>query len=213
VVRVTIQTLAAALGGTQSLHTNSYDEALCLPTEESVTVALRTQQIVGYESGVADTIDPLAGSYYVEKMTDDIEKAALSIMEEVKKQGGAVLAIQDGYVQRCIHESAYSFQKEVEAGARTIVGMNKFQVEGKDKFEVLHIDSQVEKDQVARLSAFKKSRDQQKINAHLEAIKEKAKTSENLMPLFIDAVKDGATVGEICNDMRALWGEYIDRTQ
>lgn len=213
VVRVTIQTLAAALGGTQSLHTNSYDEALCLPTEESVTVALRTQQLVGYESGVADTIDPLAGSYYVEKMTDELEKAALSIMDDVKKQGGAVRSIQDGYVQRCIHESAYSYQKEVESGSRTIVGVNKFHVEEKEKFEVLHIDPQIEKDQVARLAQFKNSRDQAKIKMHLDGIKEKAKTNENLMPSFIEAVKEGATVGEICNAMRELWGEYIDRTQ
>jgi methylmalonyl-CoA mutase N-terminal domain/subunit len=213
VVRVTIQALAAALGGTQSLHTNSYDEALCLPTEEAVTVALRTQQVIGYESGAADTIDPLAGSYYVEKMTDEIEAAAVKIMDEVKRAGGAVKAIEDGFVQRCIHESAYRYQKEIEKGQKTIVGVNKFHVEEKEKFHILSIDPQVEKDQVSRLKAFREKRDNARVQAHLDGIKEKSRGDANMVPLFIEAVKDGATVGEISNALRSLWGEYSDRVQ
>ena len=213
VVRVAMQTLAAVMGGTQSLHTNSYDEALCLPTEESVTVALRTQQIVAYESGCADTIDPLAGSYYIESMTDAIEAEALNIMTDVGEHGGSVRAIEDGYVQKCIHESAYTFQKEVEKADRVVVGVNKFQVDTDEKFEVLSIDPEIEKNQVARLKAFKESRDQAKVKAHLDNIEKVAKTDGNLMPHFIDAVADGVTVGEICNRMRDMWGEYVDRAQ
>jgi methylmalonyl-CoA mutase N-terminal domain/subunit len=211
VVRVTIQALAAVLGGTQSLHTNSYDEALCLPTEEAVTVALRTQQIIGYESGAADSIDPLGGSYFVEKMTAQLEQAALDIMAEVRNKGGSVKAIQDGYVQRQIHESAYKYQKEVEKGERTVVGVNKFQVEEKEKFEILSIDPEIERIQVEKLRAFKESRDQTKVKYHLNLIKEKAGSDVNLMPFYIDAVKNGVTVGEISNVLREMWGEYIDR--
>jgi methylmalonyl-CoA mutase, N-terminal domain len=213
VIRVTIQALAAVLGGTQSLHTNSYDEALCLPTEEAVTVALRTQQVIGYESGAADTIDPLAGSYYVEKMTDELEKAALSLMGEVEKHGGAVNAIQEGWVQRQIHESAYRYQKEVEKGEKVVVGVNKFQTEEKTKVDILSVDPAIEEAQVQKLKSFKERRDQQKVKAHLDLIKEKAQTDMNLLTLYIDAVKDGVTIGEISNKMRELWGEYVDKNQ
>ncbi len=213
VVRVAMQTLAAVMGGTQSLHTNSYDEALCLPTEESVTVALRTQQIVAHESGCADTIDPLAGSYYVESMTDAIETEALRIMKDVTDHGGAVRAIEDGYIQRCIHESAYSYQKEVEKGDRIVVGVNKFQVDQGEKFEVISMDPEIERNQVDRLRAFRDSRDAGAVRTQLDNIEEKAKTGENLMPHFIDAVSCGVTVGEICNRLRDIWGEYVDRAQ
>lgn len=213
VVRVAMQALAACLGGTQSLHTNSYDEALCLPTEESVTVALRTQQIVAYESGCADVIDPLAGSYFVEHLTDRLEEEALKIMEDVRNKGGAVKAIENGYVQRCIHESAYAFQKAAEKGERVIVGVNKFHVEEDENVEILSIDPETEQNQVNRLKAFKAKRDQARVKYHLDLLKEKAQTDENLMPYYIDAVKDGLTVGEISNAFRDLWGEYIDTAQ
>ncbi|MCD4783834.1 MAG: methylmalonyl-CoA mutase family protein [Candidatus Eremiobacteraeota bacterium] len=211
VVRVTMQALAAVLGGTQSLHTNSYDEALCLPTEEAVTVALRTQQIIGYESGVTETIDPLAGSYFVEKMTDDLEKAAMEIMEEVEKRGGAVKSIEEGYIQREIHNSAYKLQTAAEKDERIIVGVNKFTTDEKEKVALLSIDPDMERKQVEKLRAFKEKRDNGKISQILDKIKEKSRTNENIMPLFIDAVRDGATVGEISNALRDEWGEYVDR--
>jgi len=211
VIRVTLQALAAVLGGTQSLHTNSYDEALCLPTEEAVTLALRTQQIIGYESGVTETIDPLAGSYYIEKMTNDLEAAALKIMEEVEKKGAAVRAIETGYIQREIHNSAYKLQQSLEKSKQVIVGVNKFHTDEERKFEVLTIDPEMERKQVENLRAFKEKRDQEKVDQMLELIKVKAGENKNLMPLFINAVRDGVTVGEISNALRNIWGEYIDR--
>lgn len=210
IVRVTLQALAAVLGGTQSLHTNSYDEALCLPTEEAVTVALRTQQIIGYESGVTETIDPLAGSYFVEKMTDELEKAVMEIMKEVEKRGGAVKSIEEGYIQREIHNSAYKLQMTAEKDERIIVGVNKFTTDEKERVALLSIDPEMERQQVEKLRAFREKRDNEKISQILDKIKEKSRTDENLMTLFIDAVRDGATVGEISNALRDEWGEYVD---
>ncbi|MCE1245199.1 MAG: methylmalonyl-CoA mutase family protein [Firmicutes bacterium] len=211
IVRVTVQALAAVMGGTQSLHTNSYDEALCLPTEDAVTVALRTQQIVGYESGVADTIDPLAGSYFVESMTNDLEKAALAIMDEVEKKGGSVKAIEEGHIQREIHKSAYKYQQDMESGDKVVVGVNKFATGEKERFEVLKIDPSLELKQVEKLKAFKEKRDPQTVALHLEKIREVAKTDNNMLPVFVEAVKAGLTVGEISNALRDVWGEYVDR--
>lgn len=213
IARVTIQALSAVLGGTQSLHTNSYDEALCLPTEESVTVALRTQQIIAHESGVADTIDPLAGSYFIENLTDQLESRALQIMEDVENRGGAVKAIEDGYIQQKIHESAYQYQKEVEKGDRVIVGVNRFESGESGHINILSIDPETEREQVRRLKAFKDSRDSEKVKNHLDNIVEKAKTDSNLVPLFIEAVRDGVTVGEISNALRDLWGEYTQENR
>jgi len=212
IVRVTLQALAAVLGGTQSLHTNSYDEALCLPTEEAVTVALRTQQIIGYESGVTETIDPLGGSYFVEKMTDELEKRALGIMEQVEKRGGSVKSIEEGYIQREIHNSAYKLQTAAEKDERIIVGVNKFTTKEKERVHLLSIDPEMERIQVEKLRAFREKRDSEKVSQVLNKIKEKSRTAENLMPIFIDAVRDGATVGEISNILRGEWGEYVDRT-
>ncbi len=213
VVRVTLQALAAVLGGTQSLHTNSYDEALCLPTEEAVTVALRTQQIIAYESGVADTIDPLAGSYLVEYLTDKLEKMAYQIMEDVEKYGGAVKAIEDGYIQQQIHESAYKYQREVENKERIVVGVNEFIAEEEKPKQILTIDPKVEKEQVERLKAFKEKRNNELVEEHIKRIKDKALGEDNLIPLFIDAVEDGVTIGEISNALRDVWGEHVEINQ
>lgn len=213
IIRVTLQAMAAVLGGTQSLHTNSYDEALCLPTEEAVTVALRTQQIIGYESGATDTIDPLAGSYYIESMTASLEKAALEIMKEVEKRGGSVRAIEEGFIQREIHNSAYKLQQSLESNERVVVGVNKFMVKENEKVEILSIDPQVERNQVQKLKAFKEGRDQEKVKTMLQKVKESAQKDENLLPIFVEAVKCGLTVGEISNALREVWGEYIDKSQ
>ena len=208
IVRVTIQALAAVLGGTQSLHTNSKDEALGLPTEDSVRTALRTQQIIAEESGVVDTIDPLAGSYYIEAMTDRIERQAVGLMEEVEREGGVVAAIEKGFIQRCIEKSAYEYQREIETGERVIVGVNRFQVEEKLRPPVLKIDPAVEDNQVESLKNIRKNRDQEKVDNALAALKEAAGGDANLMPPILEAVREYATLGEICNILRDVFGEY-----
>ncbi len=213
VIRVTLQALAAVLGGTQSLHTNSYDEALCLPTEEAVTLALRTQQIIAYESGVTETMDPLAGSYFMEKMTDELEAAAVSIMKDVDSRGGAVRAIEEGYVQKEIQNSAYKLQQAYEKVDQVVVGVNKFTTEENRKFNVLTIDPATERKQKEKLRAYKEKRNPETVSEMLASVKEKSKTDENMIPLFIDAVKAGVTVGEISNALRDEWGEYFDRNQ
>jgi methylmalonyl-CoA mutase, N-terminal domain len=208
IVRVTIQALAAVLGGTQSLHTNSKDEALGLPTEDSVRTALRTQQVIAYESGVADTIDPLAGSYYIEDLTDKIERQASLLMEEVEKEGGVIAAIEKGFIQRCIEKSAYEYQKEIESKERVICGLNRFQVDEKIKPPVLKIDPEVEDNQVNNLRELKAKRDNKKINEILTALKVAAAGSTNLMVPVLAAVREYATLGEICNVLRGVFGEY-----
>ncbi len=209
IVRVTIQALAAVLGGTQSLHTNSRDEALALPTEESVRIALRTQQILAYESGVADTIDPLAGSYYIESLTDRIEKEVMEYLEKIDELGGAVSAIEKGYIQKEIQNSAYKYQMEIEAGDRIIVGVNRFQIEEETHKDILKVDPEVERVQRENLVQLKKERNNDEVNNKLEALKEAAKDSSvNLMPYILDAVKTYATLGEICNVLREVFGEY-----
>lgn len=208
IVRVAIQTLAAVLGGTQSLHTNSKDEALALPTEESVRIALRTQQIVAYESGVCDTVDPLAGSYYVESLTNNIEKIAQNYIDKIDAMGGAVKAIEQGFIQKEIADSSYAYQKAVESGKSVVVGMNKFQIKEKPLEGLLRVDPSVGEGQIKRLQAMKASRDNLAVQAKLDALRETAKTDANLMPYILDAVRAYSTEGEICNVLREVFGEY-----
>ncbi len=208
IARVTIQTLAAVLGGTQSLHTNSKDEALALPTENSVRTALRTQQIVAYESGVTNTIDPLAGSYFVEAMTDQIEKEAEDYIERIDAMGGMIQAIEDGFVQMEIQKAAYEFEKQIESGKRIVVGVNKFRINEHEDPELLKIDMKVQEDQIEFLNRIRKERNENKVQESLKKLKETAEGNGNLMPPIIEAVKTYASVGEICNTMRAVFGEY-----
>lgn len=208
VVRVGLQTYATALGGGQSLHTNSYDEALCLPTQQAVTVALRTQQIVAEESGATDTIDPLAGCYYVEAMTDKIEAEIDDYIKKIDAMGGTLVAIEQGYIQKEIQNSAYRFQKEIESGERVYVGINKYTMEEPPPTGLLKVDMSVGDEKAAELKKFRASRDQAKWKAALDKLREVSKTDENVMPAVIEAVKAKATVGEICNVWRDVFGEY-----
>jgi len=208
VVRVTLQALAAVLGGTQSLHTNSMDEALWLPTEKSVRVALRTQQIIASESGVADTIDPLAGSYAVEYLTDEIERRAVEYLQKIDDMGGALAAIERGYIQGEIQEAAYRYQRLVEAKEETVVGLNAYQVEEKLELERLKVDPTIEQGQRDRLAAIRQRRDATRASELLVRLEESAHGSENLMPLFITCVENDITLGEICGVLRRVWGEY-----
>lgn len=208
IIRVTIQTLAAVLGGTQSLHTNSRDEALALPTEESVRIALRTQQIVGYESGVTDTIDPLAGSYYIESLTDKIEEEAMRYIETIDELGGAPKAIAKGYIQKEIQNSAYKYQMAVEEQKEIVVGVNKFQMEEEHHKDILRVDPEVERLQREKLAKLRQERDNEKVNETLEDLRKAAEGEENLMPFILESVKTYATLGEICDVLREIFGEY-----
>ena len=208
IIRVTIQTLAAVLGGTQSLHTNSRDEALALPTEDSVRIALRTQQIVAHESGVTETVDPLAGSYYIESLTNSIEQEAMDYIERIDNLGGAPKAIEKGYVQKEIQNSAYKYQMQVEDQEKIVVGVNKFQVNETEKKELLKVDPHVELLQKKKIEKLKSTRDNEKVEEILETLKAKAQTEENLMPYIIEAVKEYATLGEVCGVLREVFGEY-----
>lgn len=209
IVRVALQTAAAVMGGTQSLHTNSKDEAMALPTEDSVRVALRTQQIVAYESGLADVVDPLAGSYYVEAMTNQIEAEALAYIQKIDDIGGAVVAIEQGYIQREIQDSAYKWQKEVENNDRIIVGVNKFQIEEKPVEGLLRVDASVGELQKKKLAKLRAERDNVAVTAALAKLEAACNDEEtNLMPIIMEAVKTYATLGEICNVMRKVFGEY-----
>ena len=208
IVRVAIQTLAAVLGGTQSLHTNSRDEALALPTEDSVKIALRTQQIVAYESGVTNTIDPLAGSYYVESLTNQIEKEAEEYINRVDSMGGMISAIEAGYIQSEIQKSAYRFQQEIERGERIIVGVNKFQEKDEQKNELLKIDEKVQRNQIAFLKKIRAERNNDDVKLKLSALKKAAEGNGNLIPFILEAVKTYASIGEISNTLREVFGEY-----
>ncbi|XEQ92481.1 Methylmalonyl-CoA mutase [Sporomusa carbonis] len=209
IIRVALQTAAAVLGGTQSLHTNSKDEALALPTEDSVRIALRTQQIVAYESGLADVVDPLAGSYYIEALTNQIEKEAWEYIKKIDDMGGAVVAIEKGYIQREIQESAYKWQMEVENKQRIIVGVNQFQIEEKPVEGLLRVDASVGELQKKKLAELRARRDNAAVKDKLAALEAGCKDeSVNLMPLILDAVKAYATLGEICGVMRKVFGEY-----
>ena len=208
IVRVAFQAMSAVLGGTQSLHTNSMDEAFSLPSEQAVQVALRSQQLIAYETGVADTVDPLAGSYYIEKLTDEIEARAQDYIDTIEKMGGPVVAIEKGYVQKEIQESAYRYQKEIEANERIIVGLNKFQVKEEKPKELLKVDPTVRDQQVDRLRELKGQRNQTAVKDALAVVKETAQTGANLMPPILEAVRSLATLGEICDTLREVFGEY-----
>ncbi|WP_148883876.1 acyl-CoA mutase large subunit family protein [Thermococcus aciditolerans] len=209
IVRVAIQALAAVLGGTQSLHTNSYDEALSLPTEKSVRIALRTQQIIAYESGVVDTIDPLGGSYYIEWLTDHIYEEALKYIEKIQKMGGMMRAIERGYIQKEIAESAYKYQREVEEKKRIIVGVNEFIVDEPLDVEILKVDPSIREKQIERLRKLRSERDSKKVEEALDRLRKAAETDdENLMPYIIEAHRHLATLGEVTDVLREVWGEY-----
>jgi methylmalonyl-CoA mutase N-terminal domain/subunit len=208
IVRVTLQALAAILGGTQSLHTNSMDEALGLPSEHAVQVALRTQQILAYESGVADTIDPLAGSYAIEKITDDIEQEALGYIKRIDELGGALAAVESGFMQREIQEAAYRTQRAIEKGDATIVSLNTYTTGDSPPIQPLIIDPQIERQQRQALKQLRKQRDAARVAHSLAAIRTAAEGDHNLMPVLIEAVEVEATLGEICGTLREIWGEY-----
>ena len=208
IVRTALQAMAAVLGGTQSLHTNSFDEALALPTEQAVRVALRTQQIIAYESGAAQTIDPLAGSYYVESLTNQIEANALAYLEKIDAMGGMLKAIDRGFVQQEIQNAAYEYQKAVDEKQAIVVGVNSFTLEHENPIPLLHIDEALERKQVERLRALRAKRDQAKWAAAVKRVEETAKGTGNLMPVIVEAVEANATVGEISDAMRHVYGEY-----
>jgi methylmalonyl-CoA mutase N-terminal domain/subunit len=208
IVRVSLQALSAVLGGTQSLHTNGYDEALSLPTEEAATIALRTQQIIAFESGATDTVDPLAGSFYVEQLTNDVEAAAWKLIEKIDVMGGAVKAVEQGFIQEEIARSAYKYNNEIEDGTKIIVGVNKFTTKEVEETPVFKIDDSIRTVQTEKLKALRAKRDAAKAAACLEAIRQKAMTTENLMPAVIEAVENLCTLGEIADTLRDVWGEY-----
>ncbi|MFA4803296.1 acyl-CoA mutase large subunit family protein [Pyrococcus kukulkanii] len=209
IIRVAIQALAAVLGGTQSLHTNSYDEALSLPTEKSVRIALRTQQIIAYESGVVDTVDPLGGAYYIEWLTDHIFEEALKYIEKIQKMGGMMRAIERGYIQKEIAEAAYKYQKEIEEGKRIIVGVNKFVTDEPIEVEILKVDPSIREKQIERLKKLRSERNNKKVEEALDKLRNAAESEdENLMPYIIEAHRHLATLQEVTDVLREVWGEY-----
>ncbi|MFZ9300728.1 MAG: acyl-CoA mutase large subunit family protein [Chitinophagaceae bacterium] len=206
--RVTIQTLAAVLGGTQSLHTNGFDEALSLPTEEAARIALRTQQIVAFESGVTDTADPLAGSYFIENLTNEMEQKANEIMQQIETMGGSVEAIEAGWMQEQIARSAYQYQKGIETKDRIIVGLNAYSINESDSIPVFKIDSAIQQEQITRLTTFKSSRDLQSVQRYLSIVKDQAVSGQNLMPSVIEAIENNCSLGEIADVLRSVFGEH-----
>jgi methylmalonyl-CoA mutase, N-terminal domain len=209
VVRVALQALAAVFGGSQSLHTNGRDEALALPTEESARIALRTQQIIAHESGVADTIDPLAGSYYLEQLTDELEARARDYLQTIDDMGGMLTAVETGYVQREIQEAAYQFQKALDAKEEVVVGLNRFvEAEDKQAIQLMKVDPAIEAAQAQRLADLRVRRNNEKVNELRGQLANAAQSQENLMPLFITCVENDVTLGEICRTLRDVWGEY-----
>ena len=207
-VRVALQALAAVMGGTQSLHTNSMDEALWLPTENAVRLALRTQQIIANESGVADSVDPMAGSYLIEYLTDQIEHRVWEYLERIDQMGGALSAIEQGFIQSEIQDSAYTYQRNIETKNQIVVGMNEYQVDEKLELERLQVDPRIEAEQRDRLSALRANRDQSKTADLLTTLETAARGDDNLMPLFIECVENQITLGELCGVLRQVWGEY-----
>ncbi|MBK5101721.1 MAG: methylmalonyl-CoA mutase family protein [Desulfobacteraceae bacterium] len=208
IVRVAFQALASVLGGTQSLHTNSMDEALCLPSQEAVQIALRSQQLIAYETGVTDTVDPLGGSYYVEALTKEICERVEEYISKIDEMGGAVDAIEEGYIQREIQDSAYQYQREIEKGERVVVGLNRFQVEEEKPTNLLRVDPSVRVSQIEKLQKLRAERDANTVEKTLSDLRQGAEGQENLMPLILEAVKSYATLGEICNVLRGVFGEY-----
>jgi methylmalonyl-CoA mutase, N-terminal domain len=208
IVRTAIQAMAAVLGGTQSLHTNSFDEALALPTEQSARIALRTQQIVAYESGAPQTIDPLAGSYYIEALTNEIEKRASEYLEKIEALGGMLKAIERGYVQQEIQDAAYEYQQRVDRAESVVVGVNRFTLEDEKPIPIQHIDDSLEPKQVERVKALRAKRDPAPWKDALKTVEDAARAGKNLMPQILAAVEANATVGEISDTMRRVFGEY-----
>ncbi|MGN6867109.1 MAG: methylmalonyl-CoA mutase family protein, partial [Solirubrobacteraceae bacterium] len=207
IVRVALQGFAAVCGGTQSLHTNGFDEALALPTERAARIALRTQQILGYESGAADTVDPFAGSYFVEALTEEIETSARELIAKVDELGGSVQAID--FIKNEIEESAFGYHERYRTGQDIVVGVNKFVDEGEPEVpDILRVDPESEREQVERLKAFKADRDGDLIERRLEEVRQGARGTENLLPVLREALKDRCTLGEVCGAMRDVYGEY-----
>ena len=208
IIRVTIQALAAVMGGTQSLHTNGFDEALALPTEDAARIALRTQQIIAHGSGVPQTVDPLGGSYYVEWLTSEVERRAWEYIRKIDDMGGAVAAIEQGFIQKEIADSAYRYQKDIESGSKVIVGVNKFTVQEPPYSDILTVDDSIRKVQMDKIAAIKSRRNQQKVDAYLSALESAARDGSNLMPHILNAVEEYATLGEISDILRKVFGEY-----
>jgi methylmalonyl-CoA mutase N-terminal domain/subunit len=208
VVRVAVQSMAAVLGGTQSLHTNGFDEALGLPTEEAARIALRTQQVIGYESGITDTPDPLAGSYFVESLTDEVERLAWEYIARIDEMGGAVQAIEEGFQMAEIEEAAYQYTKSIDDQTRVLVGVNKFTMVDEAEPRVLKVDPALERDQVARLTQYKSARDDEKVQSALNALREAAKGSGNLLYPMKDALRASATLGEVSDALREVFGTH-----
>jgi methylmalonyl-CoA mutase N-terminal domain/subunit len=211
IARTAIEALAGVLGGTQSLHTNSYDEALALPTEDAVRVALRTQQIIAHETGVTNTIDPLGGSYFVEKLTDEMEQAAYAYFARIDELGGMVEAIKRGFPQREIADAAFRYQQEVDRGERKVVGVNDFRVEGDAQIPILRIDPELERKQAGRLEATRAKRDAKAVETALAGLKQAAASSANLMPPLLDAARARATEGEMIAAMQDVFGTYAEQ--
>jgi methylmalonyl-CoA mutase, N-terminal domain len=206
--RVTIQTLSAVLGGTQSLHTNGYDEALSLPTEEAARIALRTQQIVAFESGAPDTVDPLAGSYYVESLTNEVEAAAWQLIEKIDAMGGSVSAIEEGFIQNEIARSAYEYQKQIESNEKIIVGVNKFQLQEEEKIPIMKVDDSIRAVQAEKLRQLRNNRNPARCDNILQGLNDKASSGENIMPTVVEAVENKCTLGEIADTLREVFGEH-----
>jgi methylmalonyl-CoA mutase N-terminal domain/subunit len=208
IARTAVQALAAVLGGTQSLHTNSFDEAIALPTVKAATLALRTQQVLAYETDVTATVDPFAGSYVVEAMTDEVEKGARALMAQVEELGGAVAAIEKGFQKSEIERSAYDIALGIDSGERTVVGLNKYQAAQEERYEPLRVDPAIEAEQHARLADLRARRDQVAVDAALDAMKKAAVGTDNVLYPMKDALRALATVGEVCNALREVWGVY-----
>jgi len=208
VVRTAIQALAAVFGGTQSLHTNAMDEALALPTEDAARIALRTQQVIAYESGIADTVDPFAGSYAIEELTSEIERRVVDYLDKIDAMGGTLHAIESGYIQREIQNSAYEYQRAVETNDAIVVGVNRFQSEEEARVKTLRVDPAIEAAQVERVRALRQRRDAMACEASLVKLEQAARGTDNVLPRILDCVEALATVGEISNRLRSVWGEY-----
>ena len=209
IVRTALEALAAVLGGTQSLHTNSFDEALALPTEDAVRIALRTQQVIAHESGVVNTIDPLGGSYFVEELTNELERQAYEYFDRIEQLGGVIPAIKDNFFQREIADASFRYQAEVEREQRVIVGVNRYELDDEPEPELLRIDPALERKQVDRVQALRARRDSQAVEARLAELKQAAARDDvNLMPPIIDAARDYVTMGEMCDALREVWGVW-----
>jgi methylmalonyl-CoA mutase N-terminal domain/subunit len=207
-VRVAVQALAAVLGGTQSLHTNSYDEAIALPSEKAARLALRTQQVIAYETDVTKTVDPFAGSYAVESLTEELEAEARGLMEQVEERGGAVAAIEQGFQKNEIEKAAYQIARDIDSGERVVVGLNRFNSDKEEPYEPLRVDPAIEEQQAERLARLRADRDQAEVDKHLAAMQEAARGTDNVLYPMKEALRARATVGEVCNALREVWGLY-----